>query len=99
MAALGPDGTAYITQGEASGILRNFFDGVHSQMIALNTEAQGLIAQLRADVQQAITATEASAEKQVETLRSRTQSAVSELDAKLAAADTKLPSAVESMEL
>ena len=96
MTALGPDGTAYVTQAEAEVILQRLFNGVHSQMVGLNTETRGLVDQLRLDVQQAIIANEASAEKQVETLRSQSQSSVSELDAKLAAADTRLATAVES---
>ena len=68
-------------------------------MVGLNTETRGLVDQLRLDVQQDITANEGSAEKQVETIRSQSQSSVSELDAKLAAADTRLATAVESAEL
>ena len=55
MTALGPDGTAYGTQGEAEVILQRLFNGVHSQMVGLNTETRGLVDQLRLDVQQAIT--------------------------------------------
>ena len=86
MAALGADGTPYITQGDAQATLRDLFNGVHGQMVAQNTETQGLIAQLHTDVQQAILAAKAGAEKQVESFRGHTRAAVTELDAKLAAA-------------
>ena len=92
MAALGADGTPYITQAEATAVLRGLFNGVHDQMVVQNAETQGLIAQLRSDVQQAVTAAQTGAEEQVETLRGHTRTADTELEAKLA-------SPIESMEL
>ena len=44
MAVLGADGTPYITQAEATAVLRGLFNGVHDQMDAQNAETQGLIA-------------------------------------------------------
>ena len=106
MAALGPDGTAYVTQGQAEAILSRLVEGVQTQMSALNGETRGLIDQLRLDVQQAITAngqaiatSEESAQRQVEALRAQAQAAAVNLDAKIAEAEAKLASAIESAEL
>ena len=92
MAALGADGTPYITQAEATAVLRELFNGVHGQTDAQNANTQGLLAQLRTDVQQAVVAAQTGAEEQVESLRGHTRTAVTELEAKLA-------SSIESMEL
>ena len=106
MAALGPDGTAYVTQGQAEGILARLVEGVQGQMTALNAETRGLIDQLRLDVQQAITAngqaittSEENAQRQVEALRSQAQAAAVNLDGKIAEAEARLASAIESAEL
>ena len=105
-AVLGPDGTAYVTQGQAETILARLVGGVQGQMTALNVETRGLIDQLRTDVQQAMTAngqaivtSEENAQKQVEALRSQAQAAAVNLDEKIALADSRLRSAVESAEL
>ena len=99
MAALGPDGTEYVTQGQAESILRRLVDGVQVQMTALNAETRGLIDQLRTDVQQAIVTSEENAQRHVESLRSQAQAAAVNLDEKIALADSRLNSAVESAEL
>ena len=106
MAGLGPDGTAYVTQGQAEGILARLVEGVQGQMTALNVETRGLIDQLRLDVQQAITAngqaittSEENAQRQVEALRSQAQAAAVNLDGKIAEAEARLASAIESAEL
>ena len=105
-AVLGPDGTAYVTQGQAETILARLVADVQGQMTALNVETRGLIDQLRTDVQQAMTAngqaivtSEENAQKQVEALRSQAQAAAVNLDEKIAQADSRLASAVESAEL
>jgi hypothetical protein len=105
-AVLGPDGTAYVTQGQAETILARLVEGVQGQMTALNVETRGLIDQLRTDVQQAITAngqaittSEENAQRQVEALRAQAQAAAVNLDAKIAEAEARLASAVESAEL
>ena len=86
-AMVGADGTPYITQGEVRATLLELFNGVHGQMVAQNTDTQGLIAQLREDVQQAIVAAKTGADEQVESLRGHTRTAVSQLDAKLEVMD------------
>ena len=88
--ALGADGTPYITQQEATVVLRGLFNGVHDQMVAQSAETQGLIAQLSSDVQQAITAAQTGAEEQVEFLRGHTRTAVIELEANLASSAESL---------
>ena len=105
-AVLGPDGTAYVTLGQAEIILARLVSDVQGQMTALNVETRGLIDQLRTDVQQAISAngqaittSEENAQKQVEALRSQAQAAAVNLDEKIAQAESRLASAVESAEL
>ena len=105
-AILGPDGTAYVTQGQAETILARLVEGVQGQMTALNVETRGLIDQLRTDVQQAITAngqaittSEENAQRQVEALRAQAQAAAVNLDGKIAEAEARLASAIESAEL